>query len=204
MSEELIRLVYTNFRQGSRLAVLMAIAEVCNLHEPDTVTSQLAGISRLSPSTVFVSIKALRRERWIFTDRITGQGGTLIFQLNVPKLGRGFRSGRNKTVPTHEHNATFDQPPGVSNHAYLQFRYLRRLEVLPWSAAFSYQKDGLMMILLNSDAVLRTCGLAAVGRKDVLLGRLLPPEKGEFIVLLYPLSISIHPCKLTLSISISL
>jgi hypothetical protein len=93
MSDDLIWLAWRNFPgRGSRLAVLMAIAEACNSHGSGHLhIAELAGISRLSPSTVFVSIKALRKERWIFTDRITGQGGTLIFQINGPKLSRSTR-----------------------------------------------------------------------------------------------------------------
>ena len=101
MSDELIWLAWTNFPgKGSKLAVLMAIAEACNSHGSGHLhIAELAGISRLSPSTVFVSIKALRKERWIFTDRITGQGGTLIFQLNVPKLGRSTRPDHRLYLP---------------------------------------------------------------------------------------------------------
>jgi hypothetical protein len=52
----------------------------------------LADASHLSPSTVFVAINALRKERWIFRDRVTGQGGFLIIQINLPKLERSVRS----------------------------------------------------------------------------------------------------------------
>jgi hypothetical protein len=95
MSDGLIWLTWTNFPgKGSRLAVLTAIAEVCNPHGTGhRHIAELAGMSRLSPSTVFVAIKALRRDRWILTDRVTGQGGTLIFQINVPKLSRSVRPG---------------------------------------------------------------------------------------------------------------
>jgi hypothetical protein len=67
----------------------MAIAEAstpwgsCHPH-----IAELAGMSHLSPSTVFVAIKALRRRRWILTDRVTGQESFLIFQIDVPKLRR--------------------------------------------------------------------------------------------------------------------
>ena len=93
MSAELICLAWTRFLgKGSKLAVLMAIAEACNSQgNGHRHIAELARASRRSQSTVFVSIKWLRKERWIFTDRITGQGGTLIFQINLPKLIRSER-----------------------------------------------------------------------------------------------------------------
>jgi hypothetical protein len=93
MSDSLIWLVWRNFPgKGGKLAVLTAIAESCNSHgNGHRHIAELAGISRLSKSTVFVAIKALRKDRWIFTDRVTGQGGFLIFQINLPKLNRNVR-----------------------------------------------------------------------------------------------------------------
>jgi len=70
----------------------MAIAEGCNSQGNCHPTiAMLAGMSRLSPYTVFAAIKAPRRDRWILTDRVTGQGGFLIFQINIPKLSRSVR-----------------------------------------------------------------------------------------------------------------
>jgi DNA-binding IclR family transcriptional regulator len=54
----------------------MAIAEASTWRGSSHAhIAELAGISRLSPSTVFVAIKTLRKERWIYTDRVTGQAG---------------------------------------------------------------------------------------------------------------------------------
>ena len=96
MSQELTQLVWSNFPgKGSELLVLMGIAEVCNsLGNCHPHIEQLATSTRLSSSTVFVAIKALRRGRWIVTDRVTGQGGTLIFQINTQKLARSRRTNR--------------------------------------------------------------------------------------------------------------
>ena len=93
MSNQLIYMAWTNFPgKGSKLNILMAIAEASNWRGScHPHIAELAGISRLSKSTVFVAIKQLRRDRWIFTDRITGQGGHLIFQINLPKLQRSIR-----------------------------------------------------------------------------------------------------------------
>lgn len=94
MSQELKQLVWSKFPgKGSELVVLMAIAEVCNpFGNCNRHIEELSKIARLSPSTVFVAIKALRRSRWIVTDRMAGRGGTLIFQINTPKLTRSQRA----------------------------------------------------------------------------------------------------------------
>lgn len=101
MSDSLRCIVWRNFPgKGAKLSVLMAIAEVCNsFGSGHRHIAELAEISRLSPSTVFISIKALRKDRWIFTDRMTGQGGTLIFQINVPKLSRSTRTDHHLNLP---------------------------------------------------------------------------------------------------------
>jgi hypothetical protein len=93
MSDGLVLLTWSNYPgRSSKLAVLTAIAEGCNSQgHCHPHIAELAGISRLSRSTVFIAIKALRKDRWIFTDRVTGQGGFLIFQINVPKLRRSTR-----------------------------------------------------------------------------------------------------------------
>src|SRR4051794_16945301 len=86
-------MVWRNFPgNGAKLNVLQAIAEMANEAGNFYASMQtLAERSRVSPSTVFVAVKALRRDRWIVTDRFLGQGGVLVFQLNLPKLDRANR-----------------------------------------------------------------------------------------------------------------
>jgi len=93
--------VWFNFPGGgSELAILMAIAEACNLAgNCGLPLSKLAGSARLSPSTAFVAVKALRRERWIVASRINGQGGILVLQINIPKLERTLRPDRDPDPP---------------------------------------------------------------------------------------------------------
>jgi hypothetical protein len=98
MSDKLIQQVWKNFPEGgASLNVLLAIAEVANeegnCHLP---IAQLAAGSRLSTSTTFVAVKALRRDRWIVTHRMMGRGGKLIYQFNISKLARSSRQDRKE------------------------------------------------------------------------------------------------------------
>jgi len=95
MSATLVCAVWDRFPGGgSELSVLQAIAFHANERGSCYVPiASLAKTARVSPSTVSRVLKALRRERWIATDRIMGQGGTLIFQINIPKVLGSERSG---------------------------------------------------------------------------------------------------------------
>lgn len=94
MSEKLTHQVWTNFPEGgSRLQVLQAIAEAANDQgNCYPALSQLAILARMSRSNVWRSLKRLRKDRWIVTDRVLGRGGVLIIQINLPKLGRSCRT----------------------------------------------------------------------------------------------------------------
>ena len=83
MSEKLTHQVWTNFPEGgSRLQVLQAIAEAANDQgNCYPALSQLAILARMSRSNVWRSLKRLRKDRWIVTDRVLGRGGVLIIQI---------------------------------------------------------------------------------------------------------------------------
>jgi hypothetical protein len=93
MSTELVEMAWSNFPEGgSKLTVLMAIAEACNSEGNCGIPlAKLAGLSRVSLSTAHIAVKALRMERWIVTGRLQGQGGILVMQINLPKLNRSTR-----------------------------------------------------------------------------------------------------------------
>ena len=101
MSTELTNKVWVHFPGGcSKLAVLMGIAEACNSEgNCGLPLAKLAGFSRVSVSTAFVAVKALRLDRWIVTSRIQGQGGTLVMQINLPKLNRSTRPDYDSDPP---------------------------------------------------------------------------------------------------------
>ncbi len=90
MSDRLICHVWKSFPTGGPCrTVMMAIAESASEQGNSARhIRDLAAVCQLSQSTVFVALKALRKERWIITDRVLGQGGTLIFQINTSKLAR--------------------------------------------------------------------------------------------------------------------
>jgi hypothetical protein len=96
--------VWANFPGGgSELAVLMGIAEACNSEgNCGLPLAKLAGFSRVSVSTVCLAVKALRRERWIVTDRILGPGGVLVMQINLPKLNRSTRPDHAPDPPEND------------------------------------------------------------------------------------------------------
>lgn len=95
MSDRLVCQVWRSFpRGGSTLHVLQALAETCDEGGACWLPlRKLATLARLSPSTAFAAVKALRRERWIVTSRIMGQGGVLVYRLNLPLLMRSAREG---------------------------------------------------------------------------------------------------------------
>ena len=102
MSTELINKVWLSFPGGgSELAVLMAIAEACNSEgNCGLPLAKLAGFARVSLSTAFVAVKALRVKRWIVTDRILGQGGILVMQIAVQRLSRSTRPDHDPDPPS--------------------------------------------------------------------------------------------------------
>jgi DNA-binding IclR family transcriptional regulator len=81
------------------LNVLQAIAEAAfdqgNVYLP---MARLASLSRLSVSTTFAAVKALRKDRWLVTDRKLGRGGALIYQLNLRLLERSIRPVREEKL----------------------------------------------------------------------------------------------------------
>jgi hypothetical protein len=95
MSDKLICRVWRSFpKGGASLNVLMALAERCNEGGSCWLPlSRLAKLARLSPSTTFAAVNALRKDRWIVTSRMMGQGGMNVYQLNVPLLIRSAREG---------------------------------------------------------------------------------------------------------------
>ena len=101
MSTELVEMVWSNFPEGgSKLAVLMAIAEAASpAGNCGVPLARLAGSSRVSVSTAFLAVKALRRDRWILTSRIQGQGGILVMQVNLPKLQRSVKPDYDPNEP---------------------------------------------------------------------------------------------------------
>lgn len=104
MSKELVDLTWSNFPEGgSKLAILMAIAEASNREGNCGIPlAKLAGFSRVSLSTAFIAVKALRQERWIVTDRIRGQGGILVMQIAIPKLNRSTRPDYDPDPPEND------------------------------------------------------------------------------------------------------
>jgi hypothetical protein len=93
MSDKLILQVWKNFPvSGASLNVLQAIAEAASDQGSVYLSmAQLASLSRLSVSTTFAAVKALRKDRWIVTSRIMGHGGKLIYQLHLSKLESSIR-----------------------------------------------------------------------------------------------------------------
>jgi DNA-binding IclR family transcriptional regulator len=104
MSDKLILQVWKNFPvSGASLNVLQAIAEVASDQGSVCLSmAQLASLSRLSVSTIFAAVKALRKDRWVVTDRIMGRGGVLIYQINLRLLERSIRPVREENLTVSE------------------------------------------------------------------------------------------------------
>ena len=69
------------------MQVLQAVAEAAN-EQGNCYPSlaQFAAAARMSRSNAWRTLKHLRQERWIVTNRILGRGGVLILQINLQKL----------------------------------------------------------------------------------------------------------------------
>lgn len=100
MSDRLICQVWKAYPTGGAARVtFLALAELCDERGSCYAKiSQIAEIACTSSSTTCVAIQSLRRSRWIVTDRILGQGGMLIFQLNIPKIERTLQ-GKKPRLP---------------------------------------------------------------------------------------------------------
>jgi hypothetical protein len=97
MSDKMLLTVWRNCPVGgSALLLLAALAEACNEQGNCYVKlADLAAAARISRKSATLATKLLRDERWIVSSRISGQGGKLVYQLNIPKLNRSQREGYN-------------------------------------------------------------------------------------------------------------
>ena len=95
MSDRLLLKVWGRCSEGgSPLALLQAIAEAANEQGNCYLpVADLAAAARMSRENAFRALRRLKADRWVITSRILGQGGTLVFQVNEPKLGRSARPG---------------------------------------------------------------------------------------------------------------
>ena len=79
------------------MQVLQAVAEAAN-EQGNCYPSlaQFAAAARMSRSNAWRTLKHLRQERWIVTNRILGRGGVLILQINLQKLAGVYTPGVSK------------------------------------------------------------------------------------------------------------
>lgn len=102
MGREFVISTWENFPgSGSKLTVLMAIAEAANqAGNTYLAMAEIAGAARVSKSAVEKAVRWLRAERWLVAAPIMGRGNLLAYQLNLPKLQRSVRPDcdPNKTL----------------------------------------------------------------------------------------------------------
>jgi DNA-binding IscR family transcriptional regulator len=93
MSKQWMCDVWTNVPlTGTRRAALMAVAQAANEQGNCYLRmKELAPLAGVTRPHLQKCIRFLREERWLVSQRVLGQGGTLVYQLNLAKIKRSAR-----------------------------------------------------------------------------------------------------------------
>lgn len=104
MSSELVISVFARYPgSGADLNFFQALAERANPQGNCAVTlAELAAAARISLPSAGLSMRRLRRERWIVTSQVPGYGRCLTYQINLPKLARSIRPDCDPDVPQND------------------------------------------------------------------------------------------------------